>query len=225
MDKKLILDTLEKAKKESKKRNFKQSVDLVLNIKGLNLKKPDNQLDFYITLHQDRGQENKVCALVPDELEAKLKDSCDTVIAEKDFEKTAKDKKLIKKIAGEHEYFVAIATIMPKVAMHFGKVLGPRGKMPNPKIGCVLPPTADIKPLYEKLQKTLRITIRASSHVLCKVGKEDDDAEKIYDNIMTIYNGVVSHLPNDKQNIKNACLKLTMGKAFKIEKTEKKQAK
>ena len=222
MDKKLILDTLEKAKKDSKKRNFKQSVDILINLKGLNLKKAENQFDFFITLHGDRGQKNKICALVPDELEAKAKDVYDAVIKESDFERTSKDKSLMRKLAKDHQYFVAIATIMPKIAMHFGKVLGPKGKMPNPKLGCVLPPTADMKPLYEKLQKTLRITIRASSHVLCKLGKEDDDVEKIYDNIITIYNGVVSHLPNEKQNVKNVCLKLTMGHPIKIEAEKKK---
>jgi len=225
MDKKLILDTLEKAKKDSKKRNFKQSVDLLINLKGLDLKKPEHQKEFFITLHEGRGQKSKVCALVPDELEAKAKDVYDAVIKESDFERTSKDKALMRKLAKDHEYFVAIATIMPKIAMHFGKVLGPKGKMPNPKLGCVLPPTADMKPLYEKLQKTLRITIRASSHVLCKLGKEDDDVEKIYDNLMIIYNGVVSHLPNDKQNVKNVCLKLTMGHPIKIEKEKEKQKK
>jgi len=223
MDNKLILDTLEKLKKESKKRNFKQSLDLILNLKGLDLKKPDNQLDFFITLHQDRGQKNKICILVPAELESKAKESFDTVIKEEEFDKTSKDKRLMRKLANEHEFFVAIATIMPKVAASFGKFLGPRGKMPNPKVGCVLPPTADLRPLSAKLQNLLRVTIRSNLHFQCRVGKEDDDPEKISDNILTIYNGILHHLPNEKQNVKNVCLKLTMGKPFRIEKKEEKK--
>jgi len=222
MDNKLVLETLEKVKKESKKRKFKQSVDLIINLKGLDLKKPDNQLDFFITLHNDRGQKNKICAFVPDELEAKAKDNCDMVVKESDFDKLVKDKKQVKRLAKDHEFFVAIANVMPKVAASFGKVLGPRGKMPNPKIGCVLPPAGDIKPLYDKLQNLLRIVVRSSLHVQCKVGKEDDDPEKVCDNILTIYNGLLSHLPNEKQNIKNVSLKLTMGHSFRIEKKEKK---
>mgnify|MGYP001953752158 FL=1 len=68
---------------------------------------------------------------------------------------------------------------MTDVAKVFGRILGPKGKMPNPKLGCVLPPNADLKPLYDKLQTTLRIAVKSSLHFQCRVGKEDDDPEKL----------------------------------------------
>ena len=132
-------------------------------------------------------------------------------------------KKDMKKLAVTYDYFIAQATIMPKIATTFGKVFGPKGKMPNPKAGCVVPPNANLKPLVQKLKKTLKVKALADPIVHCCVGKEDSKEEEIIDNIMTVYNGVVHSLPQEANNIRNSYLKLTMGKSFKIgdkEKTE-----
>jgi len=48
MDKKKFLEALNKAKQDSKKRNFKQKVDLIVNLKDLDLKKPEQQVEFFL---------------------------------------------------------------------------------------------------------------------------------------------------------------------------------
>jgi len=88
--------------------------------------------------------------------------------------------------------------------------------MPNPKIGCVLPPNGNVKAVYERLQKTKRLMSRDNPIVQCSIGKEDATEEELVDNVMTVYNALVHALPNEKHNIKSAYLKLTMGKAFMI---------
>jgi len=215
MEKNEVIDALKKAKETSQKRNFKQSVDIIINLRGLDFKKQENQLDLFVNLHYGRGKNVSVCGLVGHELEKQAKDVLGGVILVDDFPKY-KDKKEIKKLANKHDFFVAQATIMPKVAATFGRVLGPRGKMPNPKIGCVVPPNANLKPLNEKLQKTLRLMSRGNPIIQCTVGREDTNEEEVIDNILTIYNSVLSSLPGESQNIKNVYLKLTMGKAVVI---------
>jgi len=216
MDKKQLLETLNLVKQNSPKRKFKQSVDLIINLKGLNVKKSDQHIDFFAPIQFSRGKKTKVCALVGPEMRDNAKNVCDNVIILDEFEKYQKDKKLAKKLAKEFDFFIAQANLMAKVATSFGRVLGPRGKMPNPKAGCVVPPNANLKTLYEKLQKTIRITAKVEPILQIMVGKEDMKEDELIDNAMNLYDQVVHHLPNETQNIRDVYLKLTMGPALRI---------
>ncbi|NQV08517.1 50S ribosomal protein L1 [Candidatus Woesearchaeota archaeon] len=229
MNNKEIMAAIKAARENSKKRNFKQSFDLIINLKNVDIKKTDEQLDFFVPLHFSRGKDIKICALVGPELESDAKNVCDNSIPASDFQKYAKDKKLVKKLAEEYYFFIAQANIMPQVATTFGRVLGPRGKMPNPKAGCVVPPKGSLKPLYDRLQKTIKIVAKTDPIVHCVVGSEEMPDEEVMDNILTVYNQVIHHLPQEKNNIKSAYLKLTMGKSFalmgvKLEKEKKSEA-
>jgi large subunit ribosomal protein L1 len=105
---------------------------------------------------------------------------------------------------------------MPKVAAAVGRVFGPKGKMPNPKLGCVVPPNANLEPLMKKLKQTVRLRATKATNLQCMVGKEDQSESEIIDNILTVYNTSVKQLPNEDQNIKNTSIKLTMGKPVDI---------
>jgi large subunit ribosomal protein L1 len=216
MKKEDIKKTIEELKKNSTKRNFKQTYDLILIYKGINVKKPDQQLDFYIQLHNGLGKEIKVCALVGPELLENAKQNCTKTISLEEFEEYARDKKLLKKLARDHDYFVAQATIMPKIATVFGKVLGPRAKMPNPKAGCVVPPNANLKPLVAKLQKTVRIAAKTAAMTQLAIGTEDMNEEELIDNIHTVCEQVLAHLPGGINQMKGIYLKLTMSKPIKL---------
>jgi len=216
MDKKEVVIALKKAKEISQKRNFKQTVDLIINLKDLDLKKPDHQLNLFVLFHYGIGKKISVCGLVGPELLDQSKQVFENTILVDDFGEYAKDPKKAKKLASQFNYFVAQANIMPKVAAAFGRVLGTRGKMPNPKAGCVVPPGANLKPLHEKLQKTAKVIAKTALMVQCSVGNEDSPDEEIIDNIMSIYSNVIHHLPNEENNIRSILLKLTMGPAVVI---------
>jgi large subunit ribosomal protein L1 len=215
MEKQEVIETLKEVRKNSPKRNFKQSVELIINLKGIDFKKQENQINIFANLHYSWGKKVSVCAFVGPELKKEAETVCDQTITVEDFPKY-KDKKLLKQLAKKHDFFIAQANIMPQVATTFGRVLGPLGKMPNPKIGCILPPNGNVKALYERLQKTKRLMSRNNPIIQSGVGKEDMGDEEIVDNIMTIYNNLIHALPNEKHNIKDVYLKLTMGRAFRI---------
>jgi len=215
MNQELILEALKKVRSESKKRNFNQSIDLIINLKDLDLKKPDQQVDFYAHVNNSTGKKLRICAFVGPEMKDDAKKVVDTVITPDEFPKYSK-KKEAKKLANEHDYFIAQANIMATVATSFGKILGSRGKMPNPKAGCVIPPKTNLAPLNEKLQKTLRLKAKALPVVQCSIGKEEMDDSIIADNILTVFNQLVHVLPNHENNISQVIIKLTMGKIVDI---------
>lgn len=210
MNKELALEKLQEAKKASPERNFDQTVDMVINLKDIDFKKQDHQLDFYVTLHFKHGKKVSVCALVGPELIDEAKSTCDRVIRVDEFEDLTP--KQIKTLAKEFDFFIAQANVMPKVAQHFGRVLGPRGKMPNPKAGCVVPPKATLGPLVERLQKTIRVLAKKDPVLHLRVGRQSQDEAEVADNIAFLYQQIVQHLPLEINNVKNGLVKLTMGK-------------
>jgi large subunit ribosomal protein L1 len=211
-----IISTLQQLKAASPKRKFSQSVDLVINLKELDLKKPEEQLDVWVPLTHDRGKPVKIAALVGPELLAQAKATCDTAIAHDDFKTYEGKKKDIKKLAKTHDFFIAQANIMPDVAKYFGRVLGPRGKMPNPKAGCVVPPNANLKALTDKLKKTLHVVAKTQLSAKCSVGKQDMPDDQLAENLMTVYTAVIRALPQEQNNIKSVLLKYSMGPVLRI---------
>ncbi len=216
MNKQSIIKALQQAREKAKKRKFSQRVDLIITLKGLNLKRPDDQVEFFAQLPHGTGKKVSVCAFVGPDLVDEAKKVCDEVITPADFEKY-KDKKLLKKLANKHDYFIAQGDLMAKVAATFGRALGPRGKMPNPKAGCVIPPKGAIKPVYEKLQKTAKIVAKKQLAVQLPVGSEEMKDEEIAENILTIYDQLIHHLPQEKNNVKSVYVKLTMGEPVMIQ--------
>lgn len=215
MDKQSIEKTIKELRETSKKRKFSQAFDLIVTLKDLNLKNVNDQIDFFASLPHATGKKVRVAALVGPELKERADGVCDTVIEQKNFD-NYKDKKLVKKLANDHDFFIAQAEIMPKVAATFGRVLGPRNKMPNPKLGSVLPGKGQVEPLYERLQKTVRISAKKSPMIQVKIGSEAMTDEQLVDNIMNAHNQIVHHLPKEGSNVKTTMLKLTMSKPIII---------
>lgn len=208
MEKELILSALRDARSTSKKK-FAQRFEFIINLKDVDIKKIESQLNMYVSLPHP-VKKIKVCGLCAPELFERAREVCDKVILAEEFERYTK--KDIKKLAKEYDYFIAQGNVMVKVASVFGRILGPRGKMPNPKAGCVLQPTSNIKQIYDKLQNTINIKVKNSSCIQFAIGNEGMKDDEIVENILMAYNSVLSALPNERDNIKNCIIKLTMGK-------------
>ena len=118
---------LEELRKE-KERKFDQTLDLIINLQKFDIKK--SQLNFIITLPH-KVKDKKVAGF----LEVKNK-NIDTITLE-EFKKYVNKKKL-KNLIEKYDFFIAQASLMPKVATTFGRVLGPAGKMPSPQLGIIM---------------------------------------------------------------------------------------
>ena len=219
MNKEIFTEGIKKARENSKKRKFVQTFELIINLKDLDLKKPENQVETWIQLPYSKGKQIKIGCFIGPELTEQAKDTCDTTIMQNDFPQYFKDKKKTKKLAKAHDFFIGQANIMPDIAKTFGRILGTRGKMPNPKAGCVVPPNANLKILIEKLRKTIKVKAKTQATIKTMIGNEEMKDEEVAENIMTVYTNVSHALPKEKNNIKNIIIKTTMGKPVKI--TEK----
>jgi len=205
-----IIEAIKKAR-ESKKRNFKQTFDLAINLRNIDLKKPENRIKTNITLPHDFGKDVKI-GVIADTLIPQTKDLDNIILIKKDqIESLGKNKKEAKKIANTCRSFIAEAPLMPLVGKNLGPLLAPRNKMPIP-----VPPTASLKPIIERASKTIRIALKDSPAIHCPIGREDMDDQKVAENVDVIIKGVINVLPKGKEQIKNFNLKLTMGENIKF---------
>ena len=220
MEHKELVESVKELRATAVKKKFVQSVDLIINLKELNLKKETDKVNSFIALPHNTGKRIKIAALVGEELSTKAKATCDAIILDEEFKSI--DKKKIKKLARDMDYFIAQANIMPLVAGKFGKILGPRNKMPNPKAGGVIAPTAELKPVVERLQKTVKVETKNEPTIKIRVGIETSKDEELIENIQSAYASLLALLPQEKNNIKSVIIKTTMGKPIYVK--EKKAA-
>ncbi|MCW8965501.1 MAG: hypothetical protein OQK82_02260 [Candidatus Pacearchaeota archaeon] len=193
--------------RKGKERKFDQTVDLIVNLQKFNVKK--DTVNFFISVPH-KIKEKKIGAF----LEVKHKD-IDTITP--DQFKKYNDKKELKKLVKKYDFFIAQASLMPKVATTFGRVLGPAGKMPSPQMGIIM--NADDKIIEElkgKINNSIKIRTKESS-IKLPIGKQSMKDEELIENIEAVYNRIVKELPREKENIKNVEVKFTMTKPEKIQ--------
>jgi large subunit ribosomal protein L1 len=207
-----ILEAVKKAKEESKPRNFTQSVDVVITIKDLDVKKPENRIDEEVLLPNGRGKDVKIAFIADGELALLAKNAgADLVINKGELEEMGKDRKGAKKIANRHDFFVAQADMMPLVGRFLGPVLGPRKKMPKP-----VPATIKPEPIMERLKSTVKVRIKDQPVIQALVGTQDMDDELIAANIESVLAVLDQKLEKGRSQIKSMYVKTTMGPVTRV---------
>jgi large subunit ribosomal protein L1 len=213
MTDKKTTDVVDKILEESKKlnRKFKQNIDVVINLKNLDLNIPKNRIDEEIILPHGRGNEAKIALFASGELAEKSKKHVDLLIKPEEIEDLSKDKKKFKKIANEYEFFVAEAPLMPTIGKTLGTVLGPRGKMPKP-----VQPNADVSGIVKNLRNTIKIRSKSSKTFHTIAGNAEMSKENIAENIDAIIKRLESALERGRMNIGSIYIKTTMGPPERI---------
>ena len=211
MDDEKIKEAIKAALEKSKKRNFKQSVDVAITLKDVDMNNPKNRIDEEVILPNGRGKPAKVAIFARGELALKARDVVDLIIKPEDIDDLAKDKKKMKRIANEHDFFIAEAPLMPVIGKKLGVVLGPRGKMPKP-----VPPTADIKTIVDNLRKSVKIRSKSNKTFHAVIGTEDMEPEKLAENLKAIIKRLEDKLERGRQNIESVYVKTTMGPSQRV---------
>jgi len=212
LDQKTILASVKEAKEKSAKRNFAQSIELVLTLKEIDMKSPEGKIQEIIELPYSLEKSNKICVIASGELALKARRAnADLVLERAELDGLAGKKRELRKTANDYDFFIAEAPLLPLVGRILGPVLGPRGKMPMP-----VPPTADIANLLEKHRKTITLRMRNQPILQCRVGTESMKDEEIAENVQVVLRAIEGKLKKGMKNIKFAYLKTSMGKPVKI---------
>ncbi|GAA5818446.1 MAG: 50S ribosomal protein L1 [Methanobrevibacter sp. CfCl-M3] len=207
-----IVEAVKKAKEDSKPRNFTQSIDIIVNIKDLDVKKPENRFDEEVSLPNGRGKDIKIGFIADGELAVQAKSAgIDLVIDKVGLEEIGKDRKQAKKLANKYDFFVAQADMMPLVGRFLGPVLGPRKKMPKP-----VPSSIKVEPLIERLKSTVKVGIKSQATVQTLVGTQDMADDKIAENIESVLATLDQNLEKGRSQIKSMFIKTTMGSVVRV---------
>ncbi len=207
LPKESIQKALEELRKNHEKRNFKQSLELIIKLKDLDLRKPENRLNEVVVLPHHVGKTVKVCVIATGDLALKSKEAkADLVIGKDQLEELAKDKKAARKLQSEYDFFVAEAPLMPLVGKTIGQVLGPRGKMPTP-----IHLNAPIADIIDQAKRTVRVRVRDQPVIQCRIGSDELPDEQLSENIQTLFSSIEGKLERGARNISTILIKTTMG--------------
>ena len=206
-----IQDAVSRALSESPERNFRETVDLAVNLRDLDLADPNNRVDESIVLPSGTGQDTRIVVFAEGETALRAEDVADEVLDGDDLEDLGDDDGAAKDLADETDFFIAEANLMQNIGRYLGTVLGPRGKMPTP-----LQPDDDVVETVNRMKNTVQVRSGERRTFHTRVGAEDMDAEAIADNIDVILRRLFTDLEKGPQNIDSVYVKTTMGPAVEV---------
>ncbi len=195
--------------KEISKTKFDSSVDLDVRL-GVDPRKANQMVRGVVTLPNGTGKQTRVLALCTPDKEQEAKDAGADFIGLDDY---------IEKIKGgwtDVDVIITLPSIMGKIGA-LGKVLGPRGLMPNPKSGTV---SVDIgKAIKEVKMGKIDFKVDKSGIVHSSIGKASFEAEKIVENAREFLNTIIKLKPSSAKGtyIKSVYLSSTMSPSLKID--------
>lgn len=187
---------------------FEETVDMIINL-GIDSNKTEQQVRGVVSLPNGTGKDMKVLALVNSEKEEEAKSAKADYIGLEDYIKKIKEGWL------GFDVIVTMPSVMSKIG-ELGKVLGPRGLMPNPKIGTV---TMDIKKSINEIKKgKIDFKTDKDGTIHTVIGKKSFKDEKLTENGIELINAVIKLKPSTVKGkyIKSIFIKPTMGPSVKI---------
>ena len=206
-----IVDAVTRALDEAPPRNFRETVDLAVNLRDLDLNDPSQRVDESVVLPAGTGQETQIVVFASGETALRAEDVADEVLDGDDLEELGDDTDAAKDLADETDFFVADASLMQDIGRYLGTVLGPRGKMPTP-----LQPDDDVVETVNRMKNTVQLRSRDRRTFHTRVGAQDMDSDEIADNIDVIIRRLEADLEKGPLNIDSMYVKTTMGPAVEV---------
>lgn len=208
--------------KAAEKRNFRQSVDLMINFSTIDFSKPDSRLNTEVFLPKGRGKPTKTAVIAGDELITQAKQVAQLVIAKAEIPSYGTDKQKLKHLSDEYDFILCQTDLMAAVGKAMGQVLAPRGKMPKP-----LPPNITLAPFLKRLENTIVVRNRGKflPTIHAVIGNEEMPSQDLAQNALAVVEAIMPKLPNKEGNIRSMFIKLTMGPAIRVGAQSKEEKK
>ena len=194
--------------KQTAKAKFDETIEISVRL-GVDPRHADQQVRGAVVLPNGTGKTVRVLAFVKENRIEEAKAAGADLIA---------DDEIIKKIQGGwFEFDACIATPdMMGVVGRLGRVLGPKGLMPNPKSGSVSP---DINRMISDIKAgKVEYRVDKTAIIHCPIGKASFEADKLTENLRTLMEAIIKAKPAAAKGayIKSAVLSSTMGPGIKL---------
>ncbi len=199
-----IVEAVRRALRLGKKRRFKQSVDLIVVLKDVDIKSPEGRIREVIFLPNKPSKEPRVCVVAEGDMAVKAKELGVPVYTRADLQNLRNNRKAARKIAEQCDWVLVRVDLMGLAGGTLGPALGPRGKAPTP-----VPMKADIAQMIERYKSAVWVRVRNQPQIMCRVGTEDMPPEKIAENIKAVLSAITGKLGTQK--IGRIIVKRTMG--------------
>jgi large subunit ribosomal protein L1 len=203
------LEDASKIIKDFPKLKFDSSIDIAVNL-GVDPKKADQNVRGVVTLPNGTGKDVKVLALVTPDKEDEAKNAGADLVGLDEYIKKIKDGWT------EVDVIITMPSIMGKLGP-LGRILGPRGLMPNPKTGTV---TMNIGKAIEDV-KAGKIDFKVDKNgvIHVSIGKVSFDAKKIFENALEVINHIIKIKPSSSKGLylKSISMSSTMSPGIKID--------
>ena len=204
-----LTEMVQSAKTSTKERKFKQSVELIITFKDIDVKK-GFAINEVVQLPKTSSPAT-VCIIATGDMSQKAKAAkADSVIGTEELEKFGTNKRESRKFINKYDFFLADTKVMPTVGKTLGQLLGPRGKMPTP-----VPFDASIEALIERFRSYIKVRTRSSLSISSKIGDVSMEDSDLVINAHTVLSAIEKKLPNGEKNMKKILIKTTMGKPIK----------
>jgi large subunit ribosomal protein L1 len=195
--------------KEGASAKFNESIDVAINL-GIDAKKSDQTVRGAIVLPKGTGKTVRVAVFAQGDKAQAAKDAGADVVGFEDLAAQVKE--------GKIDFDVAIATPdAMRVVGQLGQVLGPRGLMPNPKVGTVTPNVADAV----KNAKAGQVQYRADKAgiVQCTIGRASFTEDALKENFLALIDAVNKARPASTKGIylKKVSVSSTMGPGVRVD--------
>lgn len=207
-----FVKAIKEAISRAKERKFTETVEMAVNLRNLDMKKPENRIDSIVLLPHGIGKPRKVGVFARGETLLKAKNAnADIVLSQEDIDQLSKDKRRARKIANDIDFFIAEAPLMPEIGKKLGSILGPRGKVPQP-----IPALSDPKPVIDRLRNSVRIRTRDKMTFHVPIGSKKMSPEVIAENAMEVLKVLENKYENPSLVLKSVFVKTTMGPAVRV---------
>jgi large subunit ribosomal protein L1 len=195
--------------KQLKTAKFNESVEVHVRT-GLNVRHADEQLRGTIALPHGLGKNVKIAVFAQGDKAREAEEAGADVVGAEDLAQRIQD--------GFDDFDVAIATpdLMPVVG-RLGRILGPSGKMPNPKVGTV---TMDVaKAVGESKAGKIEYRTDRTAIVHLVIGKSDFDEQRLLENYAAVIDELVRAKPSVAKGryIRSVTVATTMGPGIKVD--------
>jgi len=207
---------------KDKVRKFDESIDLIINLKDLNLNDPKQRIDKEILLPNNNITSDKpnVCVIASDEILLEARNlGLETIDTDGLVQLNNEEKKVKKKFVKKYNFFIVEDKMMPSVARYLARFLGPLGKMPKPfpsGYGIVSSPE-DLRIAIERYLKIIRIQLKKQLLIQVKIGKKSMEEDRVFENLKAVVDYIADQMPHRYNNIKSMFLKTTMGHPIKVD--------